>query len=78
MKLFIFVLFALFAFSYAKPADILKQGAALATGVVTVPGGAVTGGVGAFVGSGGDLNKGIQGAEYGAKQGSNVAQNAGK
>lgn len=43
MKLFIFVLFALFAIAFARPNSGLKKVAEVGTGVVTVPGGAVTG-----------------------------------
>ncbi len=43
MKLFIFVLFALFAIAFAKPNPDLKKVAEVGTAVVTVPGGAVTG-----------------------------------
>lgn len=65
MKLFIFVLFALFAIAFARPNDGLKKVAEVGTSIVTVPGGAVTGGVGAFVGSGGDPSKGLEGAQLG-------------
>lgn len=43
MKLFIFVLFALFAIAFARPNDGLKKVAEVGTSVVTVPGGFVTG-----------------------------------
>lgn len=43
MKLFIFVLLALFAITFAYPNDGLKKVAEVGTGVITVPGGAITG-----------------------------------
>lgn len=65
MKLFIFVLFALFAIAFARPNDGLKKAAEVGTSIITVPGGAITGGVGAFVGSGGDPSEGLKGANLG-------------
>lgn len=43
MKLFIFVLLALFAVAFANPSPNLMKAAEVGTSVVTVPGGAVTG-----------------------------------